>query len=343
MTITCPRGIKIASSIIFLGTGADPYIVGKGKRSAAGIILQINDNQFHIDPGPGSLLMAKQMELNLRATTAILVSNTDIYKSNDLNVVIDAMTYSGFDKKGVLITNKSVIHGSEKNHPVITNFHRDCLERFIVLGPEKRVGINEVEIQALKTSSNESHSIGFKFYTPDFTLSYSSVTKYSAEIAEQYKNSGILILDLANPDKDNNKGLSRDDVIKIISRVSPKLVLLTGFGNKMIEADPLYEAREIQKETGVQIIAAKDGLVISPGSYSAHEGQRTFSTFSDQSKKAEIRQPEEDMPEKEPESDKSPSEIIDSSKIHPEIKEEQQKTISQTTEEEQLHNQQNNL
>jgi len=34
----------------------------------------------------------------------------------------------------------------------------------------------------------------------------------------------------------------------------------------MLEADYLDEARTIQKETGVQVIAAKEGLSINPGS-----------------------------------------------------------------------------
>ena len=88
----------MASAIIFLGTGGDAYTVGKGSLSAGGIIIQVNDNQFHIDPGPGSLFMAKQMGINLRGNTAVLASNANIYNSNDINAVIDAMTYSGFDK-----------------------------------------------------------------------------------------------------------------------------------------------------------------------------------------------------------------------------------------------------
>ncbi|MDP7476371.1 MAG: hypothetical protein QF655_01925, partial [Candidatus Woesearchaeota archaeon] len=60
-------GVKIASSIIFLGTGGDSYVVGKQLRASGGIILQINDDQYHIDPGPGALVMAKETGINLRA------------------------------------------------------------------------------------------------------------------------------------------------------------------------------------------------------------------------------------------------------------------------------------
>ncbi len=94
-------GVKIRTSIIFLGTAGDPFVVSRQLRSSGGIIIQIGENQFHIDPGPGALVMAKQYGVNLRENTAILVSNNKLYHANDVNAVIDAMTYSGFDKKGV--------------------------------------------------------------------------------------------------------------------------------------------------------------------------------------------------------------------------------------------------
>jgi hypothetical protein len=47
----------------------------------------------------------------------------------------------------------------------------------------------------------------------------------------------------------------------------------------MIKADPLYEAREIQRRTNVQTIAAKDGMVINPATYSAKSRNKTLNTF----------------------------------------------------------------
>ncbi|HLC96507.1 MAG TPA: hypothetical protein VJH97_04250 [Candidatus Nanoarchaeia archaeon] len=273
-------GIHIASSILFLGTGTDPYVVGKGLRSAGGIVIQVNDNQFHLDPGPGSLQMAKAVGINLRAHTSLLVSSNDLYLCSDLNLVIDAMTYSGFDKKGVLLTTKSVLNGTDGF--VLSTLHRDFLERYIAMQPGQRVGINDIEIEALKTTN--TLSIGFKIFTSSFTLAYTSLTKYSPEVAEQYKDCGILIVNFADP----HSGLGKDGVVKLLNWAQPRLAVLTGFGNKMIEADPLYIAREIQKETGIQTIAARDGMVLNPASYAAQEGQRTFGTFSADEKKVRI-------------------------------------------------------
>lgn len=274
-------GVKIASSIIFLGTGGDSYVVSKQLRASGGIILQVDDDQFHIDPGPGALVMAKQVGINLRANTALLVTHNHINHCNDINAVIDAMTYGGFDKKGVLVASNNVINGSAGFQPFLQKYYRGCLERSIVLEAGKAVGINYTEIIAVKARHSEPSAIGFKFITPDYTLSYSGDTSYSAEAISQYENSSILILNVPYLKReDGENGLCKEDAIKIISKVKPKLAIITHFGTNFLKADPLYEIRDIQKETGCQAIAATDGMVINPVSYSVEQGQKTLYKYA---------------------------------------------------------------
>ncbi|MFH1511441.1 MAG: MBL fold metallo-hydrolase, partial [Candidatus Woesearchaeota archaeon] len=76
--------------------------------------------------------------------------------------------------------------------------------------------------------------------------------------------------------KDN---LSSDDVIRIVEKIKPQLTVITHFGVKMLQADPLQEAREIQKKTGQQVVAAKDGFSFNPMSYSASLRQKTLNLY----------------------------------------------------------------
>jgi len=254
-------------------------VLGRQLRSSGGIVLQVNENQFHIDPGPGALAKAKEFGVNLRANTAILVSHSHLNHSNDLNVVIDSMTYRGFDKKGVLLASDTVINGREGKQPVLQEFYKSCLERYIVLRPHQRVGINDVEIQMLPCDHSDPTTLGFKFFTPEFTLSYSSDTMYSRRLIEFYKNSNVLILNVVSV-KGDGKNLSVNDALKIISEVKPKLCIITHFGISVLEADPIAVARELQIETGVQVIAAKDGMVVNPVSYSVSQGQTTLNVYA---------------------------------------------------------------
>jgi ribonuclease BN (tRNA processing enzyme) len=195
------------------------------------------------------------------------------------------MTYGGLDKKGVLIANNTSINGSENYSPAISSFHKKLLERYIAVNRNQHIGINEVDIQAITARHSEPNSIGFKFFTPEFTLTYSADTVYAADIVEQYMNSNILILNVPYAKK-NEHNLCTEDAIKIIQKVNPRLAIITHFGHEMIKADPLYEIREIQKQTKVQTIAAKDGMIINPISYSASVGQKTLQGFK---KKPEVK------------------------------------------------------
>ncbi len=270
-------GVKITSNIIFLGTGGDSYVVGRQIRASGGIILQVGDDQYHIDPGPGALVMAKEAGINLRANTALFVTHNHLNHANDINAVIDAMTYGGFDKKGVLVANNTVINGSPNHQPFLQKHFRDCLERFIVLEEGGKVGVNDVEVQAIRAKHSEPGAIGFKFITPEYTLTYTGDTVYSVETISEYENSNVLILNAPCLKKDESRdNLCKEDVINIINKVNPKLAIITHFGINFLKADPLYEVRDIQKETNCQVIAAKDGMVVNPVSYDVQQGQKTL-------------------------------------------------------------------
>lgn len=278
------------SNIIFLGTGGDAFVVGKQLRASGGIILQIGELQFHIDPGPGALVRAAQHEINLRANTAVFATCNHVNHCNDLNAVISAMTYGGFDKRGILVASNSVINGQTS---YITDFHKKCLEKIIVLKAGQRLGIEDVEIYALPAVHSDPDTIGLKFITGGFTFTYSSDTAYSKEHAKAYKGTDILVLNVVLPGNEKGENqLNSEDAANIIKEVNPKLAIISHFGIKMLKADPLYEAREIQKQTGCQVICAKDGLIISPKSYSAESSQRRLPTIMREEKASvEIRQP----------------------------------------------------
>lgn len=260
---------KMEPRILFLGTGGDILTVGKQILNAGGIILNTEDMQFHIDPGPGALVAAKQFEINLRENTAIFASHNHLNHCNDINAVIGAMTHSGMDIKGVVVTNKTVSDGTDEMLATLTDFHKKCVERSIAMDALQRLGINEIEVRAIPAKHTDPNSIGFKFFTPKFILTYTSDTGYDEDLIQHYKDSDILILNVVYPREVKHEfQLSTDDSVKIIESVKPKLAIITHFGIKMLKADFINEAREIQKHTKVQTIAAKEGMVINPISYS---------------------------------------------------------------------------
>jgi hypothetical protein len=49
----------------------------------------------------------------------------------------------------------------------------------------------------------------------------------------------------------------------------------------MLDANPMYETRDIKMQSGVQVIAAEDGMTLDPASYSAEMRQKTLNLFKE--------------------------------------------------------------
>jgi ribonuclease BN (tRNA processing enzyme) len=236
--------------------------------------------QFHIDPGPGACVRARQFGINPRNNTAIISTHNHLNHAGGLNEILSAMTHDGFDKKGVIIANNTVINGADGYQSYLNNYYKKSVERFINLKVGQKVGVNTIELRAIKAFHSDPDTFGLKIFSPKFTLTYSSDTRYDKELIEEYQNSSVLILNSVFPSGSKNEDqLSLDDAEKIIKEVKPNLCVLTHFGVKMLNADPLYESREMQKRTGVQVIAAKDGMVIDPTNYSANQIQKTLNLY----------------------------------------------------------------
>lgn len=260
-----------------MGTGGDSAVVGKQLRASGGIILQIEGNQFHLDPGPGALVRLNQAGINPRENTAIFVSHPHLNHCNDVNAVISAMSYNGIDKHGLLVASESVINFEENNVPCVTNFHKKCVERYLVL--KEKIGINEIDIFPTETR-HSIQGIGFKFQSSKYTISYTSDTEYFPGLADQHEKVDVLIINCKNPFGLEEKGhMNADNVIELIKKAKPKLAIITHFGIKMMNEDPIVVAREINNQVKAQVIAAKDGLVVNPKTFASRVRQQKLKNF----------------------------------------------------------------
>ena len=261
----------MGAKIIFLGTAGDISTMGKQTLASGGIVLMDEDVQIHINPGPGTLVRAKQYGVNVRNTDIVLASKLDILHSGDINALIEGMTVGGMDHKGVLLCPHGLL--SESECSLLGSTQKGYLERVIALRVGDKVGIATTNIFPTKTHAAEEKSLGYIIVTPRYCIGYVGATEYSAEVAKQYKGCDILIVPLyvsGNTEEDIERCIS------LLQGAKPRAAILTGFGIKMVQQDVLSSVRKVHRQTEVQTIAAKDGLTVNPLSYAAKTRQKSL-------------------------------------------------------------------
>lgn len=266
--------------ILFLGTGGGRFAVNKQIRSSGGIIVRAGGIQFHIDPGPGALVKAKEYGVDLKENKVLIASHCHLDHCNDVNVVISAMTDDGINKNGIFLGSKSVISG-DNSEPILMKRYKEQVENYTTLMPGNKVKFGpSLELVATKTQHRDPTTVGVKLYTDKFVLGYTSDTVYFEELNKEFKGCDILIINTTKPlGETSNDHFSCDDAVNLIKNVKPRLAILTHFGYKMISVDPIFQAREVQKLTNVQTIAARDGMSINPITYSATLQHKTLNLY----------------------------------------------------------------
>lgn len=246
--------------IIFLGTGGGRVVIANQIAATGGFVIQLAGYQIHLEPGPGALARAKMYGVKAPRTDIIFVSHNHIDHVNDVNALIDAITLGGIHKRGILIAPPSVISGENAwLQPFYKTKLKECFE--VKTGDSIKVG--PLTFIATQTKHDVEFCNGLILESPNLKIGYTADTTYFDELADTYKGCDVLILNVLRPNKDYWKThLCSEDTVKIISKVRPELAIIQHYGAKMLRARPIYEAREIQRRTGIRTIAATDGVRI---------------------------------------------------------------------------------
>ncbi|VVB75852.1 Ribonuclease Z [Candidatus Tiddalikarchaeum anstoanum] len=248
-------------SLIFLGTGGGRFVTPTQLRATGGIVYKTGNHQIHIDPGPGALLRCKECKINPFDTDIIIVTHTHIDHSNDLNIMVEAVTKSTMEKRGTLITVNSVLE--EK---VLSEYHRKLLGKIAILKPGETLELEGLTIEATKCKHSHEEVIGIKFKTKDYTIYLTGDTKNYPGFEKNFEGADLVIANAALPaSRELPYHMSTKDLIETLKLVKdkPGKVVITHFGHEMINLGPEVEAERIEKETGVKIEAAKDGMVLT--------------------------------------------------------------------------------
>ena len=248
------------SSILFLGTGGARFVVARQIRASGGMWMRYGETQLHVDPGPGALVraLAHVPPCVPGKLDAILLSHKHLDHSNDVNIMIEAMTHGGFYHRGALFAPRDALEGEGVVFPYAQRFP----ERVEALEPKAGpYRINDVEVYTSLAHVHACQTYGLHFKYAGHTVSYLPCGRYFDGLIEDYgaHRPDVLILNVLRfRDALDVDHLTLDDAKALIEGIHPKVAVLSHFGTKMLEQSPARLAREIEDAYGIRTIAAYD-------------------------------------------------------------------------------------
>ncbi len=242
---------------------ADAFATITQRRMTGGLRIDgIDGKNIHIDPGPGALVRTYQFGLSPLKLDAVMVSHSHTDHYTDAEVLIEAMTKGMTRKKGTIVGSKSVIEGYKQWGPCISKYHLSKPDS-LILGANETARLGKIKIKGTKTIHGDPTAVGFNLKVKNFSVSYTADTEYFKDLHKYHSGADVLIASVIRPRNEKIRGhMSTQDFAKLVEEVSPKLAIMTHLGMKMVVNDAKKEADTVKGQTGVNTLAAYDGMKI---------------------------------------------------------------------------------
>lgn len=247
------------SSVIFLGTGGGRMVVLNQLRRSGGFWLKLDGVNILQDPGPGSLVMVHQLRLKPRNLDAIILSHRHIDHSNDVNVMTEAMTGGGFYPRGQLIVPSDCLNSD----PVVLQYVRQFVE-ITEIKKGMEIKLKDIKIEFPVRNMHPVDTYGAIYTFKSGKLGYIPDTEYFPELAGAYRGVDFLIINVVRMKTDKKiRHLNMDEAAELINEIRPGKAILTHFGLQVLKSSPELQARNISEKTGVEVVAAYDGMSVN--------------------------------------------------------------------------------
>jgi phosphoribosyl 1,2-cyclic phosphodiesterase len=246
----------------FLGTAGARFVVTRQLRASGGLWLSVGGEEIIIDPGPGTLVrcLSSRPKLNPLHLSGIILTHRHIDHSNDVNIMIEAMTNGGRDKKGFLYAPRDAF---EPPDPVVQFYARVFLKEIGCLEEGKSIRRAGFRLETPVRHRHPVETYGLKFHLPYGDISLIADTAFFPELIEHYSGSDLLILNVVifkDHVSDRIYHLNFNQAAELIKNIEPKVAILTHFGMSMLQQKPHLLARSLEEKLGIRVIAATDGF-----------------------------------------------------------------------------------
>ena len=245
------------NTITFLGTGGARFTVAKQLLGTGGAWMNLGGTQIVMDPGPGAIVYAIKHGCDPTKLSAILLSHKHLDHSVDINVMIEAMTEGGWKRRGNVYAPADAFNEGA----VILPYIQGLPEKVEILEEGKSYEVGGVNFRTPVKHVHQVETYGFVFETPKYNFSWITDTKMFDSLAGHYKSDLVIINVLSLEYRIPVDHLALPHAVEIIKEIKPKMALLTHFGLTMWPTKPWDLEKQVSDETGVKVIAARDGMV----------------------------------------------------------------------------------
>jgi ribonuclease BN (tRNA processing enzyme) len=245
-----------SNTITFLGTAGARFMVSKQLAASGGLWLNLSGTEILIDPGPGSIVQSTKRKLNAEKLSAIILSHRHLDHAADVNVMVEAMTNGGFNRHGWLFAPPDAL----ENEPVIFSYLKKFIEGVIVLEEGKSYTVGNISFATPVKHIHPVDTYGMIFQAQGYNFAYIADTRYFEGLSKHYASDLLIINMVFTEPRPTIDHLSIPDVARLIKEIKPKLAILSHFGLRVWQAKPWKIAEELTGQTGIRVMAARDGM-----------------------------------------------------------------------------------
>jgi len=248
------------NTIKFLGTAGARFVVMKQLRASGGIWFTIDGTHVLVDPGPGALVrcLASKPKLDPQDLEGIILTHRHLDHSNDINIMVEAMTNGGFKKKGIVFAP----HDALSEDPVILKYIREQVNHIEVLKEKGKYHVGNISFETPLRLKHGVETYGLNIKGKTCSISLITDTDYFDGLASFFKGDILIVNVVMLEDKSTIEHLCLRDAEQIIKENNPRLTILTHFGMGMVKAKPWEIAEKLSEKYGTRVIAARDGMQI---------------------------------------------------------------------------------
>ncbi len=234
------------NTIKFLGTAGARFVVMKQLRASGGIWLTLDGTHVLIDPGPGALLrcLSSRPKLDPQDLEGIILTHRHLDHSNDINIMIEAMTNGGFKKKGVVFAPGDALEGD----PVILKYAREQVDHIEILKEKGSYHLGNISFETPIQLKHGVETYGLNLRGKNSTVSLITDTDYFPDLASFFTGDILIVNVVMLEERSNIEHLCLHEAELIIKENKPRLSDSYAFWDGYGKSKTLGDSRTTHKE-----------------------------------------------------------------------------------------------